>query len=352
MSLLSRLVRSAPVETDEAVERHLARLRGQLGPDPLFRRRLRNHAINHYVAARERHEVREPSAGRSSRMGRIGRASLYASVAMAVSAATVLGVSQEALPGDALYGVKLRIEELRFDVAPIDMHPMLVALVIGERLDEMSRLVDAGRLDDAVALGPSLKREIQRLGEAERAGDTKLLHASRITCSYWTSWLNSCRLRPRTRSNLHGTGCPVGAEGAPQRPARIPVRPAPVALFPAAAAAAAPAALAAPVPDVLTLVAAPTPRAVVIIPAGKKPGGGRRKVVRTRDNRRPEAALPRTDLPVRSPETSEDGVEDDPLPRPCQGGWMIEPGRRAMMLDYPWNSSGEWGSNASSHSPR
>ena len=171
MSRCSRLVDSDATETDVALERHFARLRGELRPDPLFRRRLRSHAINHFVASRERHDVRELSSGRQSRMGRLGRASLFASVALAMSAAAVLGVSQEALPGDPLYGVKLRVEELRFTVAPAELQPMLVAVVVGERLEEMSRLVDAGRLDDAVAMGPVVKREIERLADSGHGGD-------------------------------------------------------------------------------------------------------------------------------------------------------------------------------------
>ena len=37
-------------------------------------------------------------------MGRLGRATLYASFALAATSASVLAASHEALPGDVLYG--------------------------------------------------------------------------------------------------------------------------------------------------------------------------------------------------------------------------------------------------------
>lgn len=106
-------------------------------------------------------------------MGRIGRACLYASVALATSAAGVLGASQESLPGDTLYGVKLRIEQLRFEVVPAHLQGVLAADVVAERLEEMERLVDAGRTAEAVAMQPTIASDIDHLVTVEAAGSSE-----------------------------------------------------------------------------------------------------------------------------------------------------------------------------------
>lgn len=167
MSLFCRFLR--PPTTDDAIDRYLASLRSRIEPDPLFRRRLRSQAINRFVAASE--QMRTDSGRAMTRqMGRIGRACLYASVALATSAAGVLGASQEALPGDALYGVKLRIEQLRFQVIPAHLQGVLSANVLAERLEEMTRLLDAGRTADAMALQPAIAAHIEHLAAVEAAG--------------------------------------------------------------------------------------------------------------------------------------------------------------------------------------
>lgn len=166
MSLFSRSLR--PSTTDDAVDHYLASLRSRIEPDPLFRRRLRSQAINRFVAASE--QLRDlPAPALGQQMGRIGRACLYASVALATSGAGVLGSSQEALPGDPLYGVKLRIEELRFQVIPAHLQGVLSANVLAERLEEMTRLFESGRTADAMALQPAIAAEIEHLVAVEAA---------------------------------------------------------------------------------------------------------------------------------------------------------------------------------------
>ena len=163
MSLFNRALRPPPIVSDEAVERYLASLREQIEPDPLFRRRLRTDAVNRFVAAREGIAgTSRPSLARRE-MGRVGRACLYASFTLGVSAASVLAASQEALPGEVLYPLKQRIEQLRVDVLPVHLHGELAAYALGERIDEMGRLADAGHTELAVAMGPSISHEYARL---------------------------------------------------------------------------------------------------------------------------------------------------------------------------------------------
>jgi hypothetical protein len=76
-------------------------------------------------------------------MGRLGRASLYASVLLAASVSSVMVLADQALPGDALYPVKRQIEALRFQVLPAHLHDELSMAVLTERLDEIRRLADA-----------------------------------------------------------------------------------------------------------------------------------------------------------------------------------------------------------------
>ncbi len=163
MSLFNRALRPPLVMSDEAVERCLVALRSQVQPDPLFRRRLRSDVVNRFVAAREGIEVPAP-ASQVRHMGQLGRACLYASCAFALSAASVLAASQEALPGELLYPLKQRIEQVRIDVLPSHLHPELTAYALGERIEEMGRLADAGRLDLAATMAPEIDREYERLG--------------------------------------------------------------------------------------------------------------------------------------------------------------------------------------------
>lgn len=162
MSLFTRPIRP-DADLDDAVERYLTALRAQITVDPMFRRRLRGQTMNHYVAARERMRTGAAEAHHVARMGRLGRAVLLASVALASTSAIGLASSQGALPGDPLYGVKLRVEELRFQAVPDDLHGMLAVDVAGERIEEMARLVDAGRVVEAQALRPAIVAALERV---------------------------------------------------------------------------------------------------------------------------------------------------------------------------------------------
>lgn len=140
--LLDRVLGAPPpIGLDAAMLRRLERALHMTEPDPLFRRRLRSQVVNRYVAAREGH-LREPRQSR--RMGTLGRAVLYASLVLALSVSAVGAASQESLPGDLLYGVKLQLEEIRMRVAPRSMHDELAALALSERVEELERLADAG----------------------------------------------------------------------------------------------------------------------------------------------------------------------------------------------------------------
>ena len=110
MSLFRSSLRQPAILSDEAIERYLAAIRTEIEPDPLFRRRLRGHVMNRYVAAREGQAT---GRGVAREMGRLGRAVLYASFALGLSVTGAMAVSQQSIPGDPLYAVKLRIETLR-----------------------------------------------------------------------------------------------------------------------------------------------------------------------------------------------------------------------------------------------
>ena len=140
MSLFRGTIRPPAVLSDEAIERYLTEIRAQLDPDPLFRRRLRGVVMNQYVAGREG----MVAAPRRRGMGRLGRAVLYASFTLALSATTVLAASREALPGDPLYALKRQVEDLRFQVLQADLHDDLAAYTLAERIDELARLAERG----------------------------------------------------------------------------------------------------------------------------------------------------------------------------------------------------------------
>lgn len=142
MSLFRSSVRPPSPISDETIERYLAVIRADLRPDPLFRRRLRGHVMNRYVAARE------GLSGDGHRpvkdMGRLGRAVLYASFALALSVTGAMAASQQAIPGDAFYPLKLQIESLRVRIVPDHMLDDLAAHSLAERIAELDRLADAG----------------------------------------------------------------------------------------------------------------------------------------------------------------------------------------------------------------
>ena len=119
--------------------------------------------MNAWVAAREG-IGQPPRIGRlASHMGMLGRACLYASVAICASVAGVMAASSQALPGEPLYAVKLRIEELRVDVLPDRFQDDLALTALAERIQEMERLAASGTAAEAVALLPTIERHYTAL---------------------------------------------------------------------------------------------------------------------------------------------------------------------------------------------
>ena len=85
-------------------------------------------------------------------MGMLGRGVLYASLLTTMAVTAVGAASQDSLPGDALYGVKLELEQVRMQLAPPALRGDLAAMALDERLDEVEALASAGQwemVDDA-----------------------------------------------------------------------------------------------------------------------------------------------------------------------------------------------------------
>jgi hypothetical protein len=173
MSLFDSL-RPPPLASDEAVRRYLMAIRAQLEPDPLFKRRLRGVVVNHFVAARE--GAAQPGR-RASGMGRIGRACLYASVALALSVGGTLGASRGALPGELLYSVKLQMEGIRVALLPAHLHDDLAVARLSARIDELRRLTAAGDWFHASSLAGAISDgydELRALGVTDAAAEGML----------------------------------------------------------------------------------------------------------------------------------------------------------------------------------
>jgi len=133
--------REPPVQVDDPIARMIARTAGRLRPGHEYRWRLRGRVVNQYVAEREGLVKHAP---RSLQMGGVGRAVLYASLGLAISVSAVGAASSGALPGDLLYGVKRQVEELRMEISPPSVRPMLAAMAVEERLSEVELLAAAG----------------------------------------------------------------------------------------------------------------------------------------------------------------------------------------------------------------
>jgi hypothetical protein len=147
VTLLDRIIARGMLASADPIiatrlERHLRRIQ----PDPLFRRRLRSVVVNRYVAAREGLVPPAPHAARRQ-MGALGRGVLYASLLTAVSTTAAGAAAQAAIPGDALYAVKIELEQLRMQIAPPSLRDDLAAMAVDARLDELERLASAGRWD-------------------------------------------------------------------------------------------------------------------------------------------------------------------------------------------------------------
>ena len=177
-----------PTGWSAALEDMLHDSLGGLEPDPLFRRRLRSDVMNAWVAAREG-IGQPPRTGRLARhMGMLGRACLYASVALCASVAGVMAASSQALPGEPLYAVKLRIEELRVDVLPDRFQDELALNALAERIQEMERVAASGTAAEAVALLPTIERHYTALlqvleGPGSRTRSDFLAHRMGVVAS-------------------------------------------------------------------------------------------------------------------------------------------------------------------------
>jgi hypothetical protein len=143
LTLLDRALqpRQVSLGMDEALQRRLERALRRVEPDPLFKRRLRGHVLNGYVAAREG-LIAEPR--RQRRMGTLGRSVLYASLALAMSVSAAGAAAQDSLPGDALYGLKLQLEDVRMRIAPHAVRVELAEIALAERIEELERLAASG----------------------------------------------------------------------------------------------------------------------------------------------------------------------------------------------------------------
>jgi hypothetical protein len=152
---LQDVLRRYPAERDQLIE--LLRLSvdiGGLAPstpaaDPAFRLRARNHMLS---AAAQRRRVwrRNPFGALPRPAARLALAGAFA-VALLVGGLTSAAASENSLPGDALYPIKLGVERaqltLTFDpVARARLHAQFAEV----RLGEAKRLVAAGRVQDGV----------------------------------------------------------------------------------------------------------------------------------------------------------------------------------------------------------
>ena len=209
--LLSRGQRLADLPTDDPMASRIAEAVVQLGPDPLFRRRLRGQILNQHVADREGLLSERPSR----QMGRLGRSVLVASLALAVTAGSVGAVSQSALPGDALYPVKRQLEELRLRVAPASLREALELGLLDERLDEVERLAAADRWSDLPAAVDAALAARGGLSESDVTADGALsTHAAVLESLLSTA-------PPAAREGIQralGASSPEGRPGRNEHP--------------------------------------------------------------------------------------------------------------------------------------
>jgi hypothetical protein len=160
MSLFTNPIRPAPIASDAAVRRYVDAIRRQIEPDPLYRRRLRGEVVNRFVAQQQGVDL--AGVRRSSPMGSLGRACLYATFALAVSVTGAMAASEAAIPGDLLYPVKRGIETMRLEVLPAQYRDELAAYALSERIGEMSQLVEAGDMARASAFADTVHDAYER----------------------------------------------------------------------------------------------------------------------------------------------------------------------------------------------
>jgi hypothetical protein len=197
---------------DDPLVRQLRGVVGGVEPDPLFVRRLRGRVLNEHVAISE--GLLQPTERRE--MGRLGRAVLMASLALAVSVGGAAATSQEALPGDLLYPMKLQIEEIRLRVAPPGVHEHLEVAQLDERLRELERLVAAGRWDGVRDAAAALERSVAVVS-ADPAATGVLAERTEVLEELLTAVPEEGRGGiKRALEAAQGNGAPATA---PQRPA-------------------------------------------------------------------------------------------------------------------------------------
>ena len=160
VALLDRVLGRRSVAPDDPLVRRIERAMRRLQPDPLYERRLRSTVVNQYVAAREGIGQRHRAP---REMGRLGRAVLYASLGVALTATAAGAAAQESLPGDLLYTAKLRLEEIRIEIAPASVRVDLAAIAVEERLAEVETLAAAGEWARVYSAAPMLDAAVDRL---------------------------------------------------------------------------------------------------------------------------------------------------------------------------------------------
>jgi hypothetical protein len=160
MALLDRVLGRRSVAPDDPLVRRIERAVRRLQPDPLYERRLRSTVVNQYVAAREGIGQRHRAP---REMGRLGRAVLYASLGVALTATVAGAAAQESLPGDLLYTAKLRLEEIRMEIAPPSVRVDLAAMAVEERLAEVETLAAAGEWARVNSAAPMLDAAVDWL---------------------------------------------------------------------------------------------------------------------------------------------------------------------------------------------
>jgi len=190
MTLLDRiLARGVELPMDPIIAARLERHLRRIQPDPLFRRRLRGQVLNRYVAAREGLVPAPARPAMRREMGKLGRGVLYASLLTAMSVTAVGAASQNSLPGDALYGIKLELEAIRMHVAPPGLRDDLAILALDQRLREVELLAEAGRwalVDEAAARAVEAEDALARIigsdsvSGASRGEEARQRHADRL----------------------------------------------------------------------------------------------------------------------------------------------------------------------------
>ena len=192
MTLLDRiLARGLEMPMDPIIAARLERHLRRIQPDPLFRRRLRGQVLNRYVAIREGLVPAAPPKAVRREMGLLGRGVLYASLLTAVSVTAVGAASQDSLPGDALYAVKLQLEEIRMQIAPPGLRDDLAAIALDARLREVEVLAEEGRwalVDEAAERAAQAEGQLAGIIASDAAAsargkseEAKQRHADRLS---------------------------------------------------------------------------------------------------------------------------------------------------------------------------